>query len=194
MGLDVHKQVIAYCIKTADGTIIHEGSIQARRFDIDQWVRSIPGPWSGGLESTIFSHWIYRRLAPQAARLEQGNPARMKAICPGKKKSDKLDARTLADLLRCDMFPVAYVMPPELEGLRRQLRFRRLVVQETTVFKNRTASLLMESGIESEKRRLHGKRYFQKLLTDNEFIDSELRPLLQHSRKQMESLENTPSA
>lgn len=189
VGLDVHKQVIAYCIKAADGAIINEGSIKASRFDIDQWVGSIPGPWRGGLEATMFSHWIYRRLAPHAARLDLGNPARMKAICSGKKKSDKLDARTLADLLRCDMFPVAYVMPPELEGLRRQLRFRRLVVQETTVFKNRTASLLMETGIEYEKRRLHGKRYFKELLTGNEFIDSELRPLLQHSRKQIESLD-----
>jgi len=118
-----------------------------------------------------------------------GNPARMKAICSGKKKSDKLDARTLADLLRCDMFPLAYVIPPELEGLRRQLRFRRLVVQETTVFKNRTSSRLLETGIEYEKRRLHGKRFFKNLLTDNEFIDSELRPLLQHSRNPIESLE-----
>ncbi len=74
------------------------------------------------------SQWIYRRLAPHAARLELGNPARMKSICSGKKKRDKLDARTLADLLRCDMFPMAYVRPPELEGLRRQLRFRPLVV------------------------------------------------------------------
>lgn len=47
----------------------------------------------------------------------------------------------------------------------------------------------METGIEYEKKRLHGKRYFKKLLTDNEFIDSELRPLLQHSRNQIESLE-----
>mgnify|MGYP000597035288 CR=1 FL=1 len=120
VGLDVHKQIIAYCIKAADGAIINEGSIKTRRFDIDQWVRTIPGPWRGGLEATMFSHciqhniWhcIYRRLAPYAARLELGNPARMKAICSGKKKSDKLDARTLADLLRCDMSPGAYVMPP----------------------------------------------------------------------------------
>ncbi len=61
VGLDVHKQVIAYCIKAAGGTIINEGSIKALRFDIDEWVRSIPGPWRGGLEATMFSHWIYRR-------------------------------------------------------------------------------------------------------------------------------------
>lgn len=62
----------------------------------------------------MFSRWNYRRLAPQAARLKSGNPARMKAICSGERKSDKLDARILADLLRCDMFPIAYLMPPEL--------------------------------------------------------------------------------
>jgi hypothetical protein len=27
VGLDVHKQVIAYCVKTPDGTIVREGTI-----------------------------------------------------------------------------------------------------------------------------------------------------------------------
>jgi hypothetical protein len=33
------------------------------------------------------------------------HPARMKAITAGKKKSDRLDARTLADLLRGNLLP-----------------------------------------------------------------------------------------
>lgn len=189
VGLDVHKQVIAYCIKTAAGEIVREGTIKARREELSAWVKTIPGPWRGGLEATMFSHWIYRFLYPYAGRLEMGQPARLKAICAGKKKSDKLDARTLADLLRCDLFPAAYVLPAELEGLRRQLRFRRLVVQEICVFKNKTSTLLMETGVEYETRRLHGKRYFQELLTDNGFIDTELRPLLEYSRSQITSLE-----
>ena len=82
------------------------------------------------MEATLFSHWIFRHLKTHAARLEMGHPARMKAISVGKKKSDKLDARTLADLLRADLFPAYFVMPPELEGLRRQMRFRRLVAEE----------------------------------------------------------------
>jgi len=44
VGLDVHKQVIAYCIEAADGAIIDEGSIKTRRSVIDEWVRTIPGP------------------------------------------------------------------------------------------------------------------------------------------------------
>jgi hypothetical protein len=105
VGLDVHKQVIAYCVKTADGEIVSEGKIAATRTGLDQWVNTLPGPWHGSLEATLFSHWIFRHLEPHAARLEMGHPARMKAISAGKKKSDKLDARTLADLLRANLFP-----------------------------------------------------------------------------------------
>jgi hypothetical protein len=65
-------------------------------------------------------------------------------------------------------------MPPELEGLRRQLRFRRLVVEETVRFKNKTAGLLMEAGVEYERRHLPGKRSFAEVLY---LIDRELRPL-----------------
>jgi transposase len=111
----------------------------------------------------------------------------MKAISGGKKKSDKLDARTLADLLRANLFPACYVMPAELEGLRRQLRFRRMVVEETVRFKNKTAGLLMEAGVEYERRRLHGKRYFAAVMS-RDLIDGELRPLLEFSRLQTEDL------
>lgn len=187
VGLDVHKQVIAYCVKTADGDIVTEGKIPATRTALDQWVKTLPWPWHGGMEATMFSHWIFRHLQPHAARLEMGHPARMKAISAGKKKSDKLDARTLADLLRANLFPACFVMPAELEGLRRQLRFRRLVVEETVRFKNKTAGLLMEAGVEYERRRLHGKRYFASVMRQD-LIDRELRPLLEFSRSQTEEL------
>ncbi|HKU26191.1 MAG TPA: IS110 family transposase [Candidatus Sulfotelmatobacter sp.] len=189
VGLDVHKQVIAYCIKKVDGEIVREGKIEARREALDEWVQRMPGAWRGGMEATLFSHWIYRHLKPYAEELLMGNPARMKAICAGKKKSDKLDARTLADLLRCNLFPACYVIAPELEGLRRQLRFRRRLVEETVSFKNKTAGLLLEVGVEYERRRLHGKHYFGELLETSAYIDEELRPLLEFNRRQIEALQ-----
>jgi transposase len=189
VGLDVHKQVIAYCVKTAAGEIVQEGSIPERRADLDRWVQTMPGPWHGGMEATLFSHWIYRYLQPHAAEIWMGNPSRMKAISSGKKKSDKLDARTLADLLRANLFPRCFVISPELESLRRQMRFRRLLVQETVTFKNKTAGLLMEVGAEYERRRLHGKRYFTGLLKDNPLIRTDLRPLLKFNRAQIEGLQ-----
>jgi transposase len=188
VGLDVHKQVIAYCVKSKDGEIVAENKIAATRAALDEWVKTLPERWHGGMEATMFSHWIYRHLQGHAERLEMGHAARMKAISAGKKKSDKIDARTIADLLRCDLFPSCFVISPELGALRQQLRFRRLVVEETVKFKNKTAGLLMEAGVEYERRRLHGKRYYQELVKKNEYIREEMRPLLAFNREQIETL------
>lgn len=136
----------------------------------------------------MFSHWIFAFLKPHAEALYMGHPAKMKAIQAGKKKSDKMDARTIADLLRCDAFPRSYVIAPELGRLRQQLRFRQLVVKQQVSFMNRTAGLLMEAGVEYERRRLHGKTYFTELMHDNGWVNQEVKPLLRFSRQQIESL------
>ncbi len=57
------------------------------------------------------------------------------------------------------------------------------------MFKNKTAGLLMGAGVEYERRRLHGKRYFESLVKDNEWIGQELRPLLEFNRAQMTTLQ-----
>src|ERR1700689_711184 len=193
VGLDVHKQVIAFCAKTAEGGIVAEGTIAATRSALDEWVQTVPRPWQGAMEATMFSHWIYWHLKPHAERLHMGHPARMKAISAGKNKNDKIDARTIADLLRCNLLPECFVISPELGALRQQLRFRRLMIEQEVMFKNKTAGLLMEAGVEYERRRLHGKRYFAELLSQD-LIDQELRPLLEFSRSQTEELKRMDDA
>ena len=114
VALDVRKQVIAYCVKTSAGEIVSEGNIRATREALDEWVKTVPRPWHGGMEATLFSHWIYYHLKPHAQELEMGHAARRKAVTAGKKKSDKIDARTIADLLRCNLFPSCFVISPAL--------------------------------------------------------------------------------
>jgi len=189
VGLDVHKQVIAYCVMDGAGNIIREGKVPATREALNAWVQTLPGPWHGAMEATMFSHWIYQHLRPYAAELKMGHPAQMKAITAGKKKTDRLDARTIANLLRCNLLPECFVMPPELAAMRQQLRFRRTVVRQATDFKNRIAGMLMGAGVEYEKKRLHGKKYFATLTAHNEWITKQTRPLLQFSRQQIETME-----
>ena len=45
VGLDVPKQVIAYCVKKVDGEIVSEGNVKARRAALSEWVKTLPGPW-----------------------------------------------------------------------------------------------------------------------------------------------------
>ena len=116
IGLDVHKKTISYCVKTAAGQIVEEGRLEASRTALRSWAERRQQAWHGAMEATLFSAWIYDTLKPYAERLVMGHPAKMKAITAGKKKSDAIDARTIADLLRCDLFPTCYVLSPEMRA------------------------------------------------------------------------------
>lgn len=189
VGLDVHKKVIAYCVKQADGTILDEGKVQATRRALTAWVEQMKGPWVGAMEATLFTGWIYDFLRPHAAEVKVGHPLKLRAIVAAKKKSDSLDARTLADLVRCNLFPECYMAPEKMRELRRVLRYRNLLVQEATRMKNKTAGLLMEVGAEYAKERLHGRRYFSELLDHLESVPNSVVRLLRLSRGAQEVFE-----
>jgi len=115
----------------------------------------------------------------------------MKAITAGKKKSDRLDARTIADLLRCNLLPACYVLSPEMRDLRRLLRYRNLVVQESVRMQNKIAGLLMETGTPFVKEKLHGKKYFASLIQTLEEVPESVKDLLAMSRGAMEMFLST---
>ena len=191
IGFDVHKKTISYCVKTVDGRIVEEGTLQAQRTVLRRWAQGRQQAWHGAMEATLFSAWIYDTLKPYAQQLSMGHPARMKAITAGKKKSDRIDARTIADLLRCDLLPACYVLPPELRDLRRLLRYRNLVVQQSVRMQNKMAGLLMESGTAFNKEKLHGKKYFAGLMKTLEEVPESVKDLLRMSRGSMEMFEST---
>ena len=51
VGLDVHKKVIAYCVKRADGKIETEGEIDATRKELCELSRKLPRPCMVGMEA-----------------------------------------------------------------------------------------------------------------------------------------------
>jgi transposase len=182
IGLDVHKKTISYCIKTADGQIVKEGTLAAERSLLRSWAGSLRQPWHGAMEATMFSAWIYDTLKPYASKLEMGHPAKMKAITAGKKKSDTIDARTIADLVRCNLLPGCYVFSPEMRDLRRLMRYRQMMVQQSVRMHNKTAGLLMESGVSFHKTKLQGKKYFADLIKSLEEVPESVKDLLRMSR------------
>ena len=47
----------------------------------------------------------------------------MELTAAAKKKNDKVDARMIADLLRCNLLPQCYMAPVAIRDLRRMLRY-----------------------------------------------------------------------
>src|SRR5438132_14087550 len=59
IGLDVHKKTISYCVKDASGQVHQEGKVGATRWELDDWMNTLPQPWTVAMEATIFTGWIY---------------------------------------------------------------------------------------------------------------------------------------
>lgn len=190
IGLDVHKKTIAYCIKTVTGKTVQNGFVRAERKALRQWLAELPGPWMGVMEATLFTGWIYDFLKPHAAELKVAHPEMLKAITAAKKKNDRADAEKLADLLRADLLPECSMMSEDLRELRRILRYRNLVVRTATKMKNKMSGLLMEVGATYDKRRLHGKRYFNQLLERVEDVPESVKELLVLNRGNLELFES----
>jgi transposase len=189
IGLDVHKKHVSYVIKMASGSEVASGQVPATRTALSGWVRSIEQPWSGALEATLFSSWIYDHLRPHAEQLKLAHPAMLEAITCSKKKNDRLDADKICDLLRCDLLPECYLAPPELRELRRVLRYRNLLVREAVRMKNKISGLLMEVGEPYDARRLHGKKYFSQYMDSLEDTPESVVELLRISRSSLEMFE-----
>ena len=194
IGLDVHKRTISYCVKDVSGTIHAEGTLPATRFYLDQWMRTLPQPWTAAMEATVFTGWIYDHLQPHAAGLKVAHPLMLRAIAAAKKKNDRIDAKKICDCLRCDFLPECYMAPTAIRERRRTLRYRNLLVRQMVQMKNKISVLLMEAGVSYNKQRLHKAGYFRELLATNPDINEGLCSLLRVCRETVVRLQRTESA
>lgn len=88
--------------------------------------------------------------------LHLAHPFRCKAIASARLKNDKVDARTLAHLLRTDLLPEAWIAPPEIRDLRTLLRHRTRLVRLSTSLKTRIHAVLADRGSASRTACGHG--------------------------------------
>ncbi len=186
IGLDIHKKMIAFCIKSKEGAIVDHGIVAANRQDLLEWTQTLPWPWMVAMEATLFTGWVYDLLKPYAAATKVAHPQMLKAITAAKKKNDAADAEKIADLLRVDLIPECYMAPLELRELRRILRYRNHIIRMVVKEKNKISGLLMEVGATYAKKRLHGKRYFHRLLETIEDVPESVINMLQLSRSNLE--------
>lgn len=86
------------------------------------------------------------------------------------------------------------MMPAAIRDRRRTLRYRHLLVRQMVQMKNRVSGLLMETGVEYNKQRLHKVSYFRELLSANGEVPPSIRPLLKLSRETIKRCQKTEYA
>jgi transposase len=95
--------------------------------------------------------WLVELLEELELEPHLVHPSRCKAIASARLKNDKVDAATLAQLLRADLLPEAWIAPQQVRDLRDLLRHRAALVRLSTSCKNRIHAVLADRGIGEDR-------------------------------------------
>lgn len=109
--------------------------------------------------------WIHAVLVDLGAEVIVVNPHKVKLIAMSRKKTDKVDARILCELLRMDGLPEPVHMPStEMRGLRGLLVARRQLIQMRTKLQNVVRGMLRQEGVQLARNVLSTFKGWKQLL------------------------------
>ena len=90
--------------------------------------------------------------------IQLANTYKMRIISDTAVKTDPIDARKIANILRVGMIPRCYVAPPVLRDAREMLRYRIGMVQARTALINYTHSLLDKYDVRLHVSSMYSKK------------------------------------
>ncbi|NNJ26340.1 IS110 family transposase [Alienimonas chondri] len=125
VGVDLHKHFIEVCVTDRKGKVLQRHRVECLRDELTAFARKILKKTDQvALEATTKTWSVVDLLRPHVKRVVVGNPVKTKAIAEAKIKTDKVDAETLAQLLRCDYLPEVW-QPDGDTQMRRDLMTHR---------------------------------------------------------------------
>jgi transposase len=157
LGLDLAKRESQLAVLQSDGNQIASRRFPTSRQNIALLASELTPHDVVAFEVTTNSYPIARLLSASQARIILSNPIKTRAIAEAKIKTDKIDARVLAELARANYLPSVWMPDPDTEALRHLFCDRRSLVDRRTELKNTVHSILHRNLIDYEFKDLFGK-------------------------------------
>lgn len=147
IGIDVHKKHSQICILDEQGEVHFETRVPTTRPDLEDVLRSYPGA-RVLIESCTPSEWVARHLETLGFEVIVADPnfAPMYATRSKKLKTDKRDARCLAQACRLGAYKPAHRLSDEQRKVRTQLDVRQTLVELRTKITNQIGAVLLGHG------------------------------------------------
>jgi transposase len=156
VGIDLHRKRSHVAVLDEHGTELLSRRIVNDPQTFLELLEGIEGESKIALEATYGWEWLADVLEEAGYELHLAHPLRTKAIASARVKTDAVDARTLAHLLRTDLLPEAYIAPRELRDLRDLLRHRVALTRIRSALKQRVGAVLAKHGIARPYSNLFG--------------------------------------
>jgi transposase len=158
VGLDLHKRYITACALTADGTLL--GEVRRMPVTMDallDFLTALPTPATIAMEATLYWAWLHDQLERAGYAAHVVDAFKVKLIWQARSKTDPIDARKLAELLRVKLLPTIWIPDAATRARRQLLRGRAFLVRQRTQVKNRIHGHLTVENQLCPKTDLYGR-------------------------------------
>ena len=136
VGLDVHRDTISVVVLEGSGKMVMQTILATHAAALLDFVGGLRGSVHLTFEEGTHSAWLHDLLAARVARVVVCDP-RQNALLKAGNKSDQIDARKLAELLRADLLSPVYHGQSSTVTLKHLSRGYAALTEDTTRVKGR---------------------------------------------------------
>src|ERR1700681_2134890 len=158
IGMDVHQATISVAVMDGNGKLLMECLRETKAATILEFVQGLRGTLSLTFEEGTSAAWLHDLLKLQVSRLVVCDP-RKAALLKAGNKSDRIDARKLAELLRTNQLKPVYHEENGIRTLRELGRSYLTITKDVTRVMNRIKALYRSWGIPCSGTSVYAPRH-----------------------------------
>lgn len=164
IGMDVHSTTTDACVRNGRGVIVLQRRIRTTQKELISFVDGIEGQKRVVVEEDQMADWVTRLLQPHVDEIIRCQPQYNKLISGSEDKCDKMDAKSLSELLYLNR--VKPVHHPEMKYriLREAVRAYWIASRDLTRAKNRLKGWYLFNGLQESGRTIYSARNRSKRL------------------------------
>jgi len=161
LGIDIHKRYAQVAVMDETGEIVEE--VRVENANLDDLAQRYAGS-DAAIEATSNYYHIHDTLS-EHLDVTVAHPKELNQIADSDKKTDRVDAKELARMVRLNSVPESYVPTDEIREARALVRGRQTLVENRTKYANKIHGLLSDHGITEDVKPLsvEGREFLREL-------------------------------
>jgi len=149
VGVDLHKERSWFYVMDENGKRISSKSISNKIGILKEYFESIPKPFTLAVEATYNWYFFVDLAEKYADKVYLANSYELKAFAKRNKKTDKIDAKLIADVLRKGYLPSVHIADKKTRELKESLRYRMNLIKDRSKTIFRLKALLDKLGLQA---------------------------------------------
>jgi transposase len=148
-GLDLSRKRLDFCLLDQVGKTVEIGAAPPDADGLRGLAARLARfaePVQAAIESMNGARFVHDQLEQAGWEVEIADAVKVKGLAPLACKTDRIDARVLAELARRDLVPAIWLPDPRVRAERERARFRLHLVRHRTSLKQRVHAVLLAHG------------------------------------------------